>query len=95
MNLNKPIRITAVGKFLPKKLLSNDLEKKFNIPFGWSHKNSGVKQRHWTNNETVGFMGAKAAQSALDNSNTHIKKLIYLFLLGQVLIILFLIKPRL
>ena len=74
MNLNKPIRITAVGKFLPKKILSNDLEK-FNIPIGWSHKNSGVKQRHWTNNETVGFMGAKAAQSALDNSNTHIKEI--------------------
>lgn len=66
MNLNKPIRITAAGKFLPKKVLSYDLEKKFNIPIGWSHKNSGVKQRHWTNNETVGFMGAKAAQSALD-----------------------------
>ena len=75
MNLNKPIRITAAGKFLPKKVLSYDLEKKFNIPIGWSHKNSGVKQRHWTNNETVGFMGAKAAQSALDNSNTHIREI--------------------
>ena len=75
MNLNKPIRITAVGKFLPKKILSSDLEKKFNIPIGWSDKNSGVKQRHWTNNETVGYMGAKAAQSALDNSNTDIKEI--------------------
>ena len=46
MNLNKPIRITAVGKFLPKKIISSDLEKKFNIPIGWSDKNSGVKQRH-------------------------------------------------
>ena len=84
MNLNKPIRITAVGKFLPKKVLSNDLEKKFNIPIGWSHKNSGVKQRHWTNNETVGFMGAKAAQSALDNSNTHIKEIDLLISEGTI-----------
>ena len=75
MNIKHPIKITGVGKYLPKVVLSQEIEAKHNIPIGWAEKNSGVLQRHWTGNESVGYMGAKAAQSALDNSNTNIKEI--------------------
>ncbi|MDG1237307.1 MAG: 3-oxoacyl-[acyl-carrier-protein] synthase III C-terminal domain-containing protein [Flavobacteriales bacterium] len=75
MNLKTPIKITGIGKYLPKKILSEDLEVNFNIPNGWADKNSGVQQRHWTEAESVGYMGAKAAQQALDYSNTNIKEI--------------------
>ena len=75
MNLKTSIKIIGIGKYLPKKILSKDLEDHYNIPNGWAEKNSGVKQRHWTDNETVGYMGSKAAQAALDYSNTDIKEI--------------------
>ena len=75
MNIKSPIKIIGLGKYLPKEVLSNDLEKNNNIPLGWSEKNSGVKKRHWIELETVGQMGAKAAQAALDDAQIDIKEI--------------------
>nr|MCS5624891.1 beta-ketoacyl-ACP synthase III [Candidatus Neomarinimicrobiota bacterium] len=69
MTSEKPIRIVAMGKYLPEKVDSDEIEKRHGIPSGWSQKYSGVVSRHYVNEESVGFMGARAAEQALKNSN--------------------------
>jgi len=62
----KKIKIIGSGTYLPDNIIeSENLEKKFNIPKGWSEKYSGVKQRHYITSETGAYMGARALESAL------------------------------
>jgi len=65
MNIEKPIRIIALGKYLPEKVESSAIEKKYSIPAGWSEKNSGVQSRHQVTFESSGYMGARAIEMAL------------------------------
>jgi len=65
----KPIKIVSMGKYLPKKITSSDLEEKFSIPNGWCERYSGVESRHHATTETNGSMGAKAADLALRKAN--------------------------
>jgi 3-oxoacyl-[acyl-carrier-protein] synthase III len=65
----KPIKIVSMGKYLPGKISSGDLEKKLSIPSGWCERYSGVEFRHHATTETNGYMGAKAADLALDKAN--------------------------
>jgi len=67
MNKTKPIRISSMGKYLPERLSSKYLEKKHGLPRGWSQKYSGVESRHLVTHECNGYMGARAAEQALDN----------------------------
>lgn len=67
-NRGKSIKIVAMGTYVPKVVLSSEIETRFKIPLGWSEKYSGVKQRHQVQDETVGFMGARAAEEALKNA---------------------------
>ena len=61
----KSVKIVGLGKYLPQKVLSEEIENKYGIPLGWSEKYSGVKSRHHVTFESNGFMGAKAIESAL------------------------------
>jgi 3-oxoacyl-[acyl-carrier-protein] synthase-3 len=65
----KPIKIVSMGKYLPKKITSIELENKLSIPNGWSELYSGVESRHHATTETNGSMGAKAADLALEKAN--------------------------
>lgn len=69
MTSNKPIKIVAMGTYLPRKVSSSELESRYGIPNGWSLKYSGVANRHHVSDETNGFMGARAAEKALKNAN--------------------------
>lgn len=58
-----------MGKYLPTQVSSETIELRHGIPAGWSEKYSGVSTRHHIDNETVGFMGARAAEQALEKAN--------------------------
>lgn len=70
---NFPVRIVAMGKYLPAKVDSSDLEKAYSIPQGWSLKRSGVESRHHVTFESGGYMGARAIEEALTNANLALK----------------------
>ena len=69
MRTDKPIRIVAMGKYLPKKVTSQEIETLHGIPLGWSEKYSGVSTRHHVTNEYNGLMGARATEEALAKAN--------------------------
>lgn len=65
----KALRIRASGKYLPEKISSADLERENPfLPRGFAEKNSGVKFRHRASFESNGYMGARAAESALQKA---------------------------
>ncbi|EAY26797.1 3-oxoacyl-[acyl-carrier-protein] synthase III C-terminal domain-containing protein [Microscilla marina] len=64
----KPIRIVAMGKYLPQAMSSEALEKKHSLPAGWAMKYSGVQNRHVASQESNGWMGARAAEEALQKA---------------------------
>ncbi|OJJ19347.1 hypothetical protein BKI52_21280 [marine bacterium AO1-C] len=68
MRKTKPIRIVAMGKYLPQAVSSAALEEKYELPKGWAMKYSGVENRHIITTEYNGLMGAKAAQQALEKA---------------------------
>ena len=70
---SKKIKIVATGAYLPEKVSSDDLEKKYNLKPGWSEKFSGVANRHHATFESNGYMGARAIESALQNSDLDLK----------------------
>jgi len=69
MSKTKPIRIMSMGKYLPLSISSEVLEKEYGLPKGWSEKYSGVISRHKATTEHNGFMGARAAEEALEKGN--------------------------
>ncbi|MEY3844651.1 MAG: hypothetical protein RL293_1073 [Bacteroidota bacterium] len=73
MNQTKPIRIIAMGKYLPKAVTSEEIERKHGLPIGWAKKYSGVESRHIITNENNGIMGARAAEEALANASMNLK----------------------
>jgi 3-oxoacyl-[acyl-carrier-protein] synthase III len=66
---HKPIKIIGMGKYLPKSFSSSEIEKLHGIPLGYSEKYSGVSSRHHVQLESIGYMGARAAEHALLNAN--------------------------
>src|SRR5688500_4560063 len=75
MSAHKPIRIVGFGKYLPKQVLSCDIEKKYGLPNGWSERYSGVKSRHHVTFESNGYMGARAIENALENANVSLSEI--------------------
>ncbi|WP_027418593.1 3-oxoacyl-ACP synthase [Crocinitomix catalasitica] len=69
MITGKPIKIVAMGTYLPKKVSSSEIEDRYGIPSGWSEKYSGVSNRHMVTTESNGFMGARAAEEVLSKAN--------------------------
>ena len=69
----KPIKIVGFGKYLPQEVSSADLELKYGLPQGWSEKYSGVQSRHHITFESIGYMGAKAIEQALEKCQMELK----------------------
>jgi len=76
MKVIRPFSIIGLGKFLPKKLVTNDeLEDKLKLSKGWIYKYTGVKTRHHVQEETVSTMGASALKYALDDAKIKLNDL--------------------
>ena len=66
-------KITGVGSYLPKKVLTNkDLEKSLDTTDEWITSRTGIKQRHIVSpGEQTSDLAFEAAQRAIDNSNIN------------------------
>lgn len=64
-------RITGTGSYLPVQIFTNqDWEKRVETTHEWIVERTGIHSRHIANpDETAAFMGAKAAQKALEMAN--------------------------
>ncbi|WP_242157100.1 3-oxoacyl-[acyl-carrier-protein] synthase III C-terminal domain-containing protein [Aestuariivivens sediminis] len=68
----KKIKIEGTGVYFPKAITSEIIELKYGLPKGWSEKYSGVQNRHHVTHESIGFMGARAAEDALKASSVKL-----------------------
>jgi len=70
MNSKFQILLTGVGSYLPKKKTSNyDLEKFMDTSDEWIRKRTGIKFRHFVeDNELTSDMGTNAAELAIFNA---------------------------
>lgn len=62
-----PIKIAGVGRYLPKRIVTNEeIEKMAGLEIGTIEKTAaGVVERRWVDDETSSWMGAQAANEAL------------------------------
>ena len=70
MNSKFQILLTGVGSYLPKKKISNyDLEKIIDTSDEWIRKRTGIKYRHFVeDDELTSDMGTNAAELAISNA---------------------------
>lgn len=70
MSLKKVARIVGLGKYLPKKVLTNQqLEKMVETSDEWIMSRTGIAERRIASeDEHTSFLGCEAAKEALDNS---------------------------
>ena len=67
------IKILGSGKYLPsKKVTSEEIDDKIGVSKGWSEKKSGVKVRHFVENETASYMGKMAVLEALKDAGLEL-----------------------
>ncbi|WP_417430585.1 3-oxoacyl-ACP synthase III family protein [Halpernia sp.] len=73
--------IAGVGHYVPENIVTNDdLSKLMTTNDEWITERTGIKERHYRKNrndseETTAFLGFKAAENALKNSNLTAKDL--------------------
>lgn len=66
-------KILGTGKYLPGTSVSSaEMDKRLRQPEGWSLKISDVRVRHFVKDETASYMGARAAESALQQAGLTI-----------------------
>lgn len=65
----RKIKIVGTGKCLPEQVITaEDLDKKLGVPSGWVLKKTDVRVRLVVKDETASFMGARAAEAALEDA---------------------------
>ena len=61
----KRVKIISAGKYLPKRIITDEFfDKMFGFEKGWTLHKSGVKNRHYIEDETQVDMAAYAAEDA-------------------------------
>jgi 3-oxoacyl-[acyl-carrier-protein] synthase III len=74
--LKKRATITAVGHFVPDKVLSNaDLEKMVDTSDEWIRTRTGIRERRICEEGASAFMGANALTAMLENRNMKAEEL--------------------
>ena len=67
MQVNIPLKIIGLGRYLPKRIVTNsEVEALCGLSAGWVERRNGVRERRWVTDETSSFMSAEAAREALD-----------------------------
>ena len=74
MIAGKKVRILGFGKYLPKQVLSSEIEERYGLPPGWSERYSGVRSRHHATFESNGYMGARAIEQAMENCGLNLSQ---------------------
>ena len=74
--MKKRATITAVGHFVPDKVLSNaDLEKMVDTTDEWIRTRTGIRERRICEEGASAFMGANALTAMLENRNMKAEEL--------------------
>lgn len=61
------VKIIGTGKYMPKRRVTDsEMDRALGVPEGWVRKKTNVIHRHFAEDETASFMGAKAAYAALE-----------------------------
>ncbi|MCP1308989.1 beta-ketoacyl-ACP synthase III [Paenibacillus tyrfis] len=61
------VKIIGTGKYMPKRRVTDsEMDRALGVPEGWVRKKTNVVHRHFAEDETASFMGAKAAYAALE-----------------------------
>lgn len=62
------VQILGTGEYLPERCVeSSELDRRWSKPEGWTRRHAGIERRyHVSEGETTSYMGARAAQDALD-----------------------------
>lgn len=69
MQVNIPLKIIGLGRYLPKRIVPNsEVEALCGLSAGWVERRNGVRERRWVVDETSSFMSAEAAREALDEA---------------------------
>lgn len=69
MQVNIPLKIIGLGRYLPKRIVPNaEVEALCGLPAGWVERRNGVRERRWVTGETSSFMSAEASREALDEA---------------------------
>ncbi len=62
-----PLKILGMGRYVPSRVVTNpEVEALCGLPAGWIERRTGVRERRWVTDETASFMGARAAQAAVE-----------------------------
>lgn len=70
------IKIISTGKYIPKKLVSNvDLAKLVDTSDEWIYSRTGIKNRHYSENEVTSDLATKAAIDAINSSKYDVNKI--------------------
>ncbi|MBI5966014.1 MAG: ketoacyl-ACP synthase III [Chloroflexi bacterium] len=72
MQVNLPLKIIGLGRYLPKRIVPNsEVEAMCGLSAGWVERRNGVRERRWVTDETSSFMSAEAAREALDEAKLN------------------------
>ena len=64
------VKIVSTGSYLPPKIVTDDVfDERFNLEKGTTLRKSGVKNRHYVENESQVDMAVKAINEALKNTD--------------------------
>ena len=75
--MTKRAVVKGVGHYLPKRIVPNsEFEKTLNTSNDWIITRSGIKQRHFANeDETTSKMAVLAGKQALEDANIEVSDL--------------------
>lgn len=72
MKIRNFVSIKGTGKAVPSRIISNQfLHENLGTDLFWPETHLGIKQRFWSEHETVVDLGASAALEALNKSNMN------------------------
>ncbi|WP_312473411.1 beta-ketoacyl-ACP synthase III [Neobacillus sp.] len=70
--MKRNVKILGIGSYLPKRIVTAaKIDEMIGAKTGWSEGKSGVKQRHFVEDETTSFMGSEAAKEALKDAGLN------------------------
>jgi len=70
------IKIVSTGKYIPEKTVSNfDMEKIVDTTDEWIYSRTGIRNRHYSENEVTSDLAAKAAMEAIKAVNYDVNKI--------------------
>ena len=75
MNTIRRVKISGIGRYLPKKVIRNDYFQQYGIEADWIQRKNGVDERRFIEDETNASMGAAAAIEACEEAQTAVEDL--------------------